>query len=176
MQPNHIRHQLTHHQRCLLFPGELLLFVKRVRPRVNQVFVFHLHHLSFSVIHTFLFVFAGPFFRSRTASPCSTLSPRLPSTPQDSSPVQSPRSINTSTDSEAPKYAWFFHVDRRQAESLLRNCKDNNLNIFEVSSFVKPLFSRQWTTELFSSGHPNTVERMLSSHSACSIIIVFSTY
>ncbi|EFX88924.1 hypothetical protein DAPPUDRAFT_234063 [Daphnia pulex] len=33
-QPNHIRNQHTHHQRCLLFPGELFLFVERVRPRV----------------------------------------------------------------------------------------------------------------------------------------------
>jgi hypothetical protein len=83
----------------------LLLFVERVRPRVNQVFVFHyLHNLSFSVIHSFsLCFFAGPFFGSRTASPCPIRSPRLPSTPQGSSPVQSPRSSNTSSDSETPK-------------------------------------------------------------------------
>ena len=66
--------------------------------------------------HTFLFVFVGPFFGSQTLPSPSSRS-------QGSSPVQSPRSSNTSSHAETPGYPWFFNADRKRAESLLKNGK-----------------------------------------------------
>ena len=87
---------------------------------MNQVsaFLFYPHKfLSFSVMtHTFLFVFVGPFFGSQTLPSPSSRS-------QGSSPVQSPRSSNTSSHAETPGYPWFFNADRKRAESLLKNGK-----------------------------------------------------